>query len=75
MLLRFGQEYLKLLFVICFNLAFVGVLIYAFNSPAPTPCNGPDGHRENCLDEKEWEEYCNKVLKSRARFSASYSCH
>ena len=31
-------------------------------------CNGPDGHRENCLDEKEWEEYYNKVLKDRAKF-------
>ncbi len=58
----------KALFAISFNLAFVGLLIYACNSPAPVPCNGPDGYRENCLDEKEWEEYYDKVLKDRAPF-------
>ena len=57
----------KALFVLFFNLAFFGLLIYAFNSPAPTPCNGPDGHREDCLDKQEWEEYCYK-MKDRKQF-------
>ena len=47
------------------NVAVFGFLIYACVSPQPFPCDGQDDPRENCLDEKEWEEYYNKVLKDR----------
>ena len=55
----------KVLFPILFNGVIFGFIIYACVAPEPFPCDGPDDPRENCLDEKEWEEYYNKVLKNR----------
>lgn len=54
----------KLLFIIFLSLAF-DLFMDAWNSLAPVRCNGPDGYRENCLDEEEWEEYYNEELKNR----------
>ena len=59
------HRFWKPLIPIFVNVAVFGYLIYACVSPGPFPCDGPDDPRENCLDEKEWEEYYNKVLKDR----------
>ena len=60
----------KAWFPILFNVAIMGFIIYALVTPSPFPCDGPNDTRENCLNEQEWEDYYNKVLKDRKSFGS-----